>query len=294
MGRTARNGAGRCLRWTVMSLAASGALTATALGWVTAGAPAAAAPQTVVTIQFDDGTTDQIDALPILQAHGMVATFFVNSGPVLAGDPTHMTVAQLTDLFNAGNEIAGHTVDHVNIQPLATAEARAQVCDDRDNLLAMGFPVTSFAYPFGSYDGASEDVVHYCGYNSGRTVSGISLKKPPAGESLPPLDPYATRTPPDTKKSTKLSTLEQYVLNAEAGVQSGGSSLWLQFTFHHLCSAHCGAYNITPAKFTAFLDFLQAQEANGVVVETTAQAVGGPVNPPCDPATGTGCVTSPR
>jgi peptidoglycan/xylan/chitin deacetylase (PgdA/CDA1 family) len=294
MGRTARVGAGRFLRWRVMSLAVSGALTATTVGWVTAWTPATAAPQTVVTIQFDDGTADQVNALPILQAHSMVATFYVNSGPILAGDSGHMTVAQLTGLFNAGNEIAGHTVDHVDIKPLSTADAEAEVCDDRDNLLAMGFPVTSFAYPYGDYDSASEDVVHYCGYNSGRTVSGISLKKPPAGESIPPLDPYATRTPPDTKKSTKLSTLERYVFNAEAAVQAGGSSLWLQFTFHHLCPAHCGPYSITPTKFTAFLDFLQAQEANGVAVETTAQVIGGPVNPPCDPVTGTGCITAPR
>src|SRR6266511_5801697 len=92
-------------------------------------------------------------------------------------------------------EIAGHTVNHVNLAPLTTAEARQEVCTDRNNLLAQGFPVTSFAYPFGSFDSGTKLVVHDCGYNSGRGVAGIS-KMGPFAETIPPLDPYATRTPP--------------------------------------------------------------------------------------------------
>ncbi len=206
-------------------------------GWVVSPAPAAAA-STVVTIGFDDGTADQLAALPLLQAHGMTATFFVNTGFI--GDAEHLSWADLHTLFNAGNEIAGHTVHHVDLKPLTTAEARQEVCTDRNNLLAEGFPATSFAYP--------------------------------------PLDPYATRTPPNPKKATKLSTLELYVQNAEA---NGGG--WVQFVFHRLCE-QCGAYAITPSKFTALLDFLQGEVAAGrVAVQTTAQVIGGTVQPPVSP-----------
>jgi hypothetical protein len=171
----------------------------------------------------------------------------------------------------------------VNIQPLSTAEARHEVCTDRNNLLAMGFQPTSFAYPFGSFDSGSEAVVQACGYNSGRGVSGISLKGP-YGETVPPLDPYATRTPPAVKKATKLSTLEQYVLNAEADAQASGQTRWVQLFFHHYCPSHCGAYTVQPTKFAAFLDFLQAEVTGGrVTVQTTAQVIGGPVNPPVTP-----------
>ena len=114
-------------------------------------------------------------------------------------------------LFNAGNEIAGHTVDHANLKPLTAAEAEHQVCDDRNTLLAQGFAAESFAYPFGSFDTTSEAVVHYCGYNSGRGVAGHREAAGPFGETIPPADAYATRTPPNPKKSTKLSTLELYV-----------------------------------------------------------------------------------
>jgi peptidoglycan/xylan/chitin deacetylase (PgdA/CDA1 family) len=254
-----------------VSLAAVGVLVAAGV----VGAAPAAAAATVVTIQFDDGTADQLDALPILRSRGMVATFYVNSGFI--GTPDHLTATDLRTLFDAGNEIAGHTVSHVNLSPLTTAEARQEVCADRNALLGLGFPVTSFAYPFGSFDAGTEQVVRDCGYNSGRGVSGIS-KNGPAAETIPPLDPYATRTPPNPKKSTKLATLQQYVLDAEAG---GGG--WVQFVFHRLC-AQCGAYAITPANFTALLDFLRVEaDAGRVEVRTTAQVIGGPVNPPVPP-----------
>jgi peptidoglycan/xylan/chitin deacetylase (PgdA/CDA1 family) len=256
-----------------LALAMIGALTASLSSWALSPAPAAAAPSTVVTIGFDDGTGDQLGALPILQAHGMTATFFVNTASI--GDPEHLSWANLHSLFGAGNEIAGHTLHHVNLAPLSTVDARQEVCTDRNNLLAEGFPATSFAYPFGSFDSGTEQVVRDCGYNSGRGVAGVS-KTGPFAETIPPLDPYATRTPPNPKKSTKLSTLELYVQNAEA---NGGG--WVQFVFHRLCEQQCGAYAITPAKLTAFLGFLQGEVAGGrVTVQTTAQVIGGPVQPP--------------
>jgi len=261
------------------------AVLATSIAWtqpvVTARAITTVTP-VVVTIGFDDGTVDQFDALQALNDHGMHATFFINSGPVAAEDPDHMSVAQLGALAAAGNEIGGHTVDHANIQPLSTAEATAEVCDDRATLMGWGatwgFTVTSFAYPFGSYDANSETIVAACGYDSARTVSGVSIHvgKNKIGETLPPVDPYATRTPPNPKKATKLSTMKQYVLNAEAGAAATGESLWIQFVFHRYCDAHCGAYTVQPAKFAALLDFLEAETIDGrVSVKTTAEAIAG-------------------
>lgn len=266
------------------------ALAAGVIGWALPATGASATdpvpvsivwPVTVVTIGFDDGTADQFAARQVLADHGMHATFFINSGPIAAGDPDHMTVAELGALASDGNEIGGHTVDHANIQPLSPADATHEVCDDRTQLtqwgIQQGFPApTSFAYPFGSWDANAEAIVQGCGYESARTVSGVSIHvaKGKIGETIPPADPFATRTPPNPKKATKLSTMEKYVTNAEAGVASGGQSLWIQFVFHRYCPAHCGAYTIQPTKFAALLDFLQAEEtAQRVVVLTTAEAM---------------------
>jgi endoglucanase len=250
-------------------------LTATsplAFAWQSATLPAPPppppGPETVVTIQFDDGVADQIDTLPILNAHGMHATYFVNTGFV--GDPAHMTWEQLDQLAAAGNEIAGHTLTHVNLKPLKTADARLEVCQDRNNLIAHSFQPTSFAYPFGTFDDGTKQVVRDCGYNSGRGVAGGT-------ETIPPLDAYATRTPPNPKQGTTVATIESYVTTAE---QNGGG--WVQLVFHHLCN-QCDAYSITPADFTELLDWLQPRAVSGTIVKTTAEVIGGLVQPPVQP-----------
>src|SRR6266851_3119803 len=223
------------------SLAVLILMAVTSIGAVSA-TPAASVVPTVVAIEWHDGNADQINVLPILDdpAQPMHATFLVNTGPILAHNPAKLTVAQVQAIFNDGNEIGGHTLDHVNVQPLSTADARHQICTDRNNLLDMNVLPTTFAYPFASFDSGSEDVAHYCNYNDASATAGLTLKGPVAN-TIPPADPYAIRTVPSVKKSTKLKTLEQYVFNAEASAQLHGSA-WIIFVFHHLCGvrSRCG------------------------------------------------------
>jgi peptidoglycan/xylan/chitin deacetylase (PgdA/CDA1 family) len=212
-------------------LGALGALVSMTANWTAVATPAAAsAVPTVVTIEWHDGNADQIDVVPILDAHAMNATFLVNTGPILAHNPANLSVPQLQTIYSHGNEIGGHTLDHVNVQPLPEAEARREVCTDRNNLLGMGFQPTTFAYPFASFDSGSEDVVHYCNYNDASATAGLTLKGP-AANTVPPADPYAVRTVNAIKKSTKLATMERYVANAEAFAQANGSA-WVVFVFH--------------------------------------------------------------
>ena len=234
-------------------------------------ATALATGPTVVTIEFDDGNADQYQALAMLSARGMHATFYVNTGFI--GDSSHLSWTQLQNLFAAGNDIGGHTLTHTDLKKLKTAAARNQVCQDRDNLIANGLQPTAFAYPFGSFDAGTEQIVAACGYNSGRGVSGVNDTKV-FGETIPPADPYATRTPPNPKQGTTDATIEGYVTAAQ---QHGGG--WVQLVFHHICN-QCDAYSITVTDFQALLDWLQANAASGIVVETTNQVIGGPFNPP--------------
>ena len=79
------------------------------------------------------------------------------------------------------------------------------------------------------------------------------------------------------KSGTTLDTIEGFVTGAEQ--HRGG---WVQLVFHHICD-HCDSYSVTAADFQALLEWLQPRAANGTVVETTAQVIGGPVNPPIAP-----------
>src|SRR6476646_4522110 len=91
----------------------------------------AAAATTVVSLTFDDGNVDQQIVPAILASHGMQGTFYINSGPI--GTPGKFTWSQVRDLAT-GNEVAGHTIDHVDLTSVSTAEAQRQVCDDRQAL----------------------------------------------------------------------------------------------------------------------------------------------------------------
>src|SRR5258707_10422582 len=145
----------------------------------------AATSPTVVTIEFDDGNADAYQALALLNAHGMHATFYVNTGVI--GDSAHMSWTQLQSLFTAGNDIGGHTLTHANLKHLKTADARIQVCQDRNNLLSNRFQPTPLSYPLRAFDHGTQQVVAACGYNSGRGVSRVYGTQVYA-QTIPPAD----------------------------------------------------------------------------------------------------------
>src|SRR5258708_2682725 len=109
------------------------------LGWAATPPPARAATgPTIVSLTFDDGSASEYWALAQLQQYNMLGTFYINSAR--AGTSSYyMTWSQIHDLYNAGNEIGGHTAMHVNLPQTDPAEAKRQICDDRVNLLNQGF-----------------------------------------------------------------------------------------------------------------------------------------------------------
>ena len=248
-----------------------------------AASPASAAvtPQaakTIVSIEFDDGIETQFQTLPMLQAHGMKATYFVNSGLTTDDIAWRMSWGQVRQLSAAGMEIAGHSWDHADLTTLSAADQQHEICDDRTNIQAHGLPLpTDFAYPYGAYEQNNVPaMVKQCGYSSAREVGGVTSALCPSGcpfaETLPPADPFVTRTAPDVRIDTTLATVEGYVTQAE---QHGGG--WVQLVFHDLCSTGCTGddYSTTPALLGQFLDWLQPRAANGTVTETVSQALGG-------------------
>jgi peptidoglycan/xylan/chitin deacetylase (PgdA/CDA1 family)/archaellum component FlaF (FlaF/FlaG flagellin family) len=222
----------------------------------------AATGQTVVSLTFDDGSASEYWALGQLQQYNMLGTFYINSAHV-GTSAYFMNWSQVHDLYNAGNEIGGHTALHVNLPQTDPVEAKRQICDDRVNLLNQGFQPTDFAYPFGAYNSSMEQMAAACGYDSARTSDQ-------GAETIPPQNPYAIRV---SANSSKLSDYENAVLNAES--QGGG---WVPLVFHQICNA-CDANWITQSDFTSLLAWLQGQAANGVVVKRVQDVIGGSLQP---------------
>jgi peptidoglycan/xylan/chitin deacetylase (PgdA/CDA1 family) len=237
-------------------------------------APVRAAGTTVVSLTFDDGAASTYSARDILATHGMHGTFYINSG-LIGSYSYYMSWAQVQGLASDGNEIAGHTSYHVNLPLAEGAEAQRQICADRNVLLARGYAVTSFAYPYGGVNASVKQMAQACGYNSARTTAHV----PGVAESLPPADPYAVGI---GNGSVTLDNLKNAVTAA-----IGGGGGWVPIMFHDVCNG-CTSLAINETDLSAYLDWLQQQSANGVVVQTVAEVVGGgvqaAVQPPAAPA----------
>jgi len=255
-------------------------------------------PRVAVSLTFDDGLQSQYDLAfrRALQPHHLVGTFYDPSG--LNGTDEHMTWPELTALNNGGNEIAGHTVDHVNLKTLAdNATETYEVCQDRQNLMDHGFYPTSFAYPYGAYDANAESIVQGCGYTSARAAGGVDGAGVGAGpvyaETIAPKDPFATRTvyqaPSGNPPNVPPLTLSDMQAAVNAAAQNGGG--WIQIVFHQVCSQQYdpGNYSfcisdwgpVELSTFNAFLDWLGNTGQPGgappnTAVQTVSQVINGP------------------
>jgi peptidoglycan/xylan/chitin deacetylase (PgdA/CDA1 family) len=220
---------------------------------------------TVVSLTFDDGDSDNYQVRPILAENNLHATFYIVSG--FTGTDGYMTEQQLRDLYNDGNEIGGHTLSHTKLTEVRGSDLRREICLDRTNLLAHGFDITSFAYPYGHYDEESKQVVMDCGYNNARGVTD-------GPDTIPPGDAFVLQAMPYIVSDTSFAKMFRYVTDVE---KEGGG--WVIFVFHHVCDG-CDQYAVDPATFSRFAVWLgNQQKNNGLIIKTVGEVVGGEVQP---------------
>jgi peptidoglycan/xylan/chitin deacetylase (PgdA/CDA1 family) len=136
-------------------------------------------PAKPVLISFDDGWIDQYAlGFPILQRHGLTATFFVYpSGIGLEkSDGVYMTWPQLQNLIRQGMDIQSHSISHPDLTTLSPQEARREILESKAILEShLNRPVIAFAYPFGKYNDSVVGIVKAAGYRCALgTVAGTT------------------------------------------------------------------------------------------------------------------------
>ena len=223
---------------------------------------------TTVSLTFDDGDADNYSVRKILEVNHIHATFYIVSGFI--GKDGYMTVGQVRDLYSDGNEIGGHSLHHIELPKLNGADLRREICQDRLNLLALGFQVTSFAYPYGRYNDESKQTAQACGYNSARGVSH-------SPDTIPPSDMFAVHAMPYIVKDTRMARMIRYV----GGVERKGGG-WVILVFHHICYG-CDRFSTTPELFAQFAGWLDKQQSNGLMIKTIGEVIGGETQPGVDP-----------
>jgi peptidoglycan/xylan/chitin deacetylase (PgdA/CDA1 family) len=104
-----------------------------------------------IFLSFDDAVSSVHSlAFPVMAAHGVRGTVYVNSSTV--GTNNYMTWEQLHELEDAGWDMANHTATHINLSTASLEDAVADITACTNALDAAGFPRASrhLAYPFGA------------------------------------------------------------------------------------------------------------------------------------------------
>ncbi|MBO5313578.1 MAG: polysaccharide deacetylase family protein [Clostridia bacterium] len=137
-----------------------------------------------VTFSFDDGVSQDIRLIEILNKYGLKATFNLNSELLgLNGtlDRNGRTVRhdkvspnQVKEIYK-GHEVAVHTLTHPFLPSCSEEEIIRQVEDDRQRLSALcGYEVVSMAYPCGGEnndDRVAEIIKRNTGVKLARTIT---------------------------------------------------------------------------------------------------------------------------
>lgn len=147
-------------------------------------------PERTTVVTFDDGFADFADhAAPALRARGLPATLYVTTGMLRRDDADRarspwgdrmLAWSDLPALEAAGIEIGGHADEHVALDTLPAARARADIerCTRRLEA-ALGHRVASFAYPHGYSGPRVRRMTRAAGY---RSACGVRNALSPAGD----------------------------------------------------------------------------------------------------------------
>lgn len=144
-----------------------------------------------ITFSFDDGVTQDIRLIEILNKYGLKATFNINSELLgLSGELNFNSIRvshnkvkpeQIADVYK-GHEVAVHTLTHPNLTGLDENEVIRQVEQDRLNLSELcGYEVIGMAYPCGGVnndDRVAKIIKESTGVKYSRTITSSHSFEP--------------------------------------------------------------------------------------------------------------------
>lgn len=130
-----------------------------------------------VTFSYDDGITQDIRLIEILNRHGLRATFNLN--PALQNEQKtfrksditvkHINLADLPKVY-ADHEVAGHANTHAHLEMLDCSSIRDEIEKSHDTLSQLfGRQIVGMAYPYGTYNEQVVQILREQGVQYART-----------------------------------------------------------------------------------------------------------------------------
>jgi peptidoglycan/xylan/chitin deacetylase (PgdA/CDA1 family) len=119
-------------------------------------------------ITFDDGEQSQyLNAMPLLNEHGISATYFVTPG-LVGTEPKFLSWAELKDLQAQGHSVQSHGHSHKFLTSCSTAELEHEIGGSKQMLEdKLGAAVEEISVPGGRWD---ERVIEACAHAGFRRV----------------------------------------------------------------------------------------------------------------------------
>lgn len=135
-------------------------------------------PPKSILITFDDGYIDfYLEAFPVLKKYNLKATAYIVTGFLNDDQNRYLTWNQVKELDQSGLvTIAAHTLHHSNV---ATSQNAQKEISESKIILEkfLGHPVTSFAYPGGTFNDTAATYVAQAKYNTAFTTQlGTTMK----------------------------------------------------------------------------------------------------------------------
>lgn len=218
-----------------------------------------------VTLRFDDGWASQFEnALPVMDMYGFKGTFYIVSRQTLdAGFSGFMSQDQVRTVYRDGQEIGAHTRTHPDLATLSASQQQAEIAGSRDDLLSWNVgPVTSFAYPYGSYTATTVGLVRDAGFSSG--AASIYGDVTPSSDQFQ-LERFGVDT------GVTAAQVEQKIDEAMARHD------WLILTFHRIDDSASDGYTTPPAEFAEIAAYLARTHTPVVTIaEGTRDLAGSP------------------
>lgn len=134
-------------------------------------------PAKPVVLTFDDAYTDHYrNVFPVLREFGFSGTFFVITGWVDEGNPSHMTWEQISEMASAGMNMESHSKTHADLRNRNYDFLIYEMLGSIQSLEAYtGRTSHMFSYPIGYYDSMTISVLQTLPVWRAVTTQGGSL-----------------------------------------------------------------------------------------------------------------------
>ncbi len=216
-------------------------------------------PQAQVSFTFDDGASSVINkAVPVLSQYGFTGTSYVitncvgmvtvpNTCPA-DNDVPYMSWNQVVSMQNNyGWEIGSHGVSHQLMSEISAKKIDKELLDSKNQLVAHGLNVSSFATPYGDYNQkVLANIAKY--YSSHRPFHDT-------GYNQWPYNNYLLRVQ-QVQAGVSVDTVKSYI------DQASNDGTWLILVFHDIRdvpSTNPEDYQYSTADLSAIASYVKSK-----------------------------------